>query len=139
MMNLVSHGLMMEYHMKCEIIFANLSISGMGKLNGLPAILMKMDFVMVENYRGWFRNVQNKEEHENEERCEFFYDTAQEPPVCEIRRFEMIKYSFGQEEKYVPIKEYEYDDSTRTNKDACHAYQEIFHNMDEVWLVTRAE
>nr|GEU56901.1 putative reverse transcriptase domain-containing protein [Tanacetum cinerariifolium] len=120
---------------------------GMGKLNGLPAILMKMDFVMVENYRGWFRdhirgpyanyyrNVQNKEEHENKERCEFFYDTAQEPPVCEIRRFEMIKYSFGQEEKYVAIKEYEYDDSTRTNKDACHAYQEIFHNMDEGCLV----
>ncbi|GKD60599.1 hypothetical protein Tco_1298108, partial [Tanacetum coccineum] len=43
------------------------------------------------------------------------------------------------EEEYVSIKEYEYDDLTRTNKDACHAYQEIFCNMDEGWLVTRAE
>ncbi|GJY60345.1 hypothetical protein Tco_0461002 [Tanacetum coccineum] len=43
------------------------------------------------------------------------------------------------EEKYVAIKEYEYDDLTRTSEDACHTYQEIFHNMDEGWLVTRAE
>ncbi|GJU18511.1 hypothetical protein Tco_1146477 [Tanacetum coccineum] len=43
------------------------------------------------------------------------------------------------EEEYVAIKEYQYDDLIRTNKDACHAYQEIFHNMDEGWLVTRAE
>ncbi|GJS99609.1 hypothetical protein Tco_0820779 [Tanacetum coccineum] len=42
------------------------------------------------------------------------------------------------EEEYVAVKEYEYDDFTRTNEDACHAYQEIFHNMDERWLVTRA-
>nr|GEU43674.1 zf-BED domain-containing protein [Tanacetum cinerariifolium] len=43
------------------------------------------------------------------------------------------------EEEYVVVKEYEYDDLTRTNKDACYAYQEIFHNMDEGWLVTSAE
>ncbi|GJR43338.1 hypothetical protein Tco_1311441 [Tanacetum coccineum] len=73
------------------------------------------------------------------ERCELFNNHAQEPLVCEIRRFEMIKYSFGQEEEYVAVKEYEYDNSTRTNKDACHAYQEIFCNMDEGWLETRAE
>ncbi|GJW94572.1 hypothetical protein Tco_0174244 [Tanacetum coccineum] len=82
---------------------------------------------------------QEKEEQHKEGRCDLFNDPAQEPPVCKIRRFEMIKYSFGQEEEYVAIKEYEYDDLTRTNEDACHAYQEIFHNMDEGWLVTRAE
>ncbi|GKD22094.1 hypothetical protein Tco_1223797 [Tanacetum coccineum] len=43
------------------------------------------------------------------------------------------------EEEYVAIKEYEYDDLTRTNEDACHAYQEVFRNMDEGWLVTMAE
>ncbi|GJZ79698.1 hypothetical protein Tco_0644535 [Tanacetum coccineum] len=64
---------------------------------------------------------------------------TQEPPVCKIRRFEIIKYSFGHKEEYVAIKEYEYDDLVRTNKDTCHAYQEIFRNMDEEWLVTRAE
>ncbi|GJW01253.1 hypothetical protein Tco_1556504 [Tanacetum coccineum] len=74
-----------------------------------------------------------------EGQCDLFDDPAQELPVCKIRRFEMIKYSFGQEEEYVAIKEYEYDDSTRTNQDACHAYQEIFRNMNEGCLVTRAE
>ncbi|GJT91367.1 hypothetical protein Tco_1080212 [Tanacetum coccineum] len=43
------------------------------------------------------------------------------------------------EEEYVAVKEYEYDGLTRTNEDECHAYQEIFCNMDEGWLVRRAE
>ncbi|GJR17862.1 hypothetical protein Tco_0966389 [Tanacetum coccineum] len=68
-------------------------------------------------------DIQEKEEQHEEGRCDLFDDPAQEPPVCKIRRFEMIKYSFGQEEEYVAIKEYEYDDLTRTNEDACHAYQ----------------
>ncbi|GJS18566.1 hypothetical protein Tco_0413038 [Tanacetum coccineum] len=42
-------------------------------------------------------------------------------------------------EKYVAIKEDEYDDLTNTNEDACRAYQEIFRNMDEGWLVKRDE
>ncbi|GJT90767.1 hypothetical protein Tco_1079612 [Tanacetum coccineum] len=76
---------------------------------------------------------------DKEGRYDLFDNPAQEPPVCKIRRFDMIKYLFGQEEEYVAVKEYEYDDLTRTNKDAWHAYQEIFRNMDEGWLVTRAE
>ncbi|GJR67070.1 hypothetical protein Tco_0013136 [Tanacetum coccineum] len=83
-------------------------------------------------------DVQEKEE-QHKERCNLFDDTAHNAPVCKIRRFEMIKYSFGQDEEYVAIKECEYDDLTRTNEDACHAYQEIFHSMDEGWVVTRAE
>nr|GEW74228.1 hypothetical protein [Tanacetum cinerariifolium] len=55
-----------------------------------------------------------------------------------MRRFEMIKYSFGQDEEYVAIKEDEYD-LTRTSEDACRAYQEIFRMMEEGWMVTRAE
>ncbi|GJR09154.1 hypothetical protein Tco_0791806 [Tanacetum coccineum] len=82
---------------------------------------------------------QEKKEQHKEGRCDLFNDPTREPSVCNIRRFKMIKYSFGQEEEYVAIKEYEYDDLTRTNEDACHAYQEIFRNMDEGWLVTRAE
>ncbi|GJU86940.1 hypothetical protein Tco_1294486 [Tanacetum coccineum] len=38
-----------------------------------------------------------------EELCEIH-----ELPVCNIKRFEMIKYSFGQDEEYVAIKEDEY-------------------------------
>ncbi|GJR37211.1 hypothetical protein Tco_1212895 [Tanacetum coccineum] len=66
-------------------------------------------------------------------------DPTQEPPVGKIRRFEMIKYSFGQDKEYAAIKEHEYDDFTRANDDACHVYQEIFRNIDEGWLVTREE
>ncbi|GJX54390.1 hypothetical protein Tco_0282759 [Tanacetum coccineum] len=78
---------------------------------------------------------QEKEEQHKEGRCDLFNDPAREPPVCKIRRSEMIKYSFRQEEEYVAIKQYKYDDLTRTNEDACHAYQEIFCNIDEGWLV----
>ncbi|GJT72957.1 hypothetical protein Tco_1032243 [Tanacetum coccineum] len=85
-------------------------------------------------------DIQKEDElYKNKERCELFDNPRQEPPVCKIRRFVMITYSFGQEEEYVAVKEYEYDDLCRTNEDACHAYQEIFHSMDEGWLVTRAE
>ncbi|GJX46193.1 hypothetical protein Tco_0271383 [Tanacetum coccineum] len=76
-------------------------------------------------------------EHNNEERCELFND--HELPVCTIRRFEMIKYSFRQDEEYVAIKEDEYEDLTNPSKDACRAYQEIFRMMDEGWKVTSTE
>nr|GEU62143.1 hypothetical protein [Tanacetum cinerariifolium] len=69
-----------------------------------------------------------KNEHEDEERCELFDDY--EFPVFTIKRFKMIKYSLGQEEKYVAVKENEYEDLTSTNEDACRAYQEIFRIMD---------
>nr|GEZ12358.1 hypothetical protein [Tanacetum cinerariifolium] len=82
-------------------------------------------------YSNYYSIVQDEEEQEDKERCELFDDPAQESIICKIKRFEMIKYSFGQE--------YEHDDLTRTNEDACHAYQEIFHNIDEGWLVTRAK
>ncbi|GJW25692.1 hypothetical protein Tco_0039503 [Tanacetum coccineum] len=65
----------------------------------------------------------NELEYENEtyderhELCE-----AHELPVCNIRRFEMIKYSFEQDEEYVAVKEDEYDNLGRTNDDACKAY-----------------
>ncbi|GKB10868.1 hypothetical protein Tco_0844791 [Tanacetum coccineum] len=76
----------------------------------------------------------NHEVDERDELCEIH-----ELPVCNIRRFEMIKYSFGQDEEYVAIKEDEYDDLARTSEDACRAYQEIFRMMDEGWMVTRAD
>nr|GEV85173.1 zf-BED domain-containing protein [Tanacetum cinerariifolium] len=81
-------------------------------------------------------DVYNDEEHEDEERRK---DTAHNAPVCKIKRFEMISYSFGQDEEYVAIKECECDDLTKTNEDACRAYQKIFRSMDEGWVVTRAE
>ncbi|GKD35414.1 hypothetical protein Tco_1250923 [Tanacetum coccineum] len=74
-----------------------------------------------------------------DERQEICSNETHELPVCNIRRFEMIKYSFGDDEEYVVVKEDEYDDLTNTSEDACRAYQEIFCIMDEGWTVTRDE
>ncbi|GJZ75555.1 hypothetical protein Tco_0640020 [Tanacetum coccineum] len=77
---------------------------------------------------------ENETQDERQEFCE-----NHELPVCNMRRFEMIKYSFGQDEEYVAVKEDEYDDLAKTSDDACRAYQEIFRMMDEGWMVTRGE
>ncbi|GJX88047.1 hypothetical protein Tco_0340061 [Tanacetum coccineum] len=69
----------------------------------------------------------------NKELCEIH-----EPPVCNIKKYMMIKYSFNDDEEYVAVKEDEYDDLIMTRRDACQAYQEIFRIMDEGWMVTRA-
>ncbi|GJR67011.1 hypothetical protein Tco_0013076 [Tanacetum coccineum] len=77
---------------------------------------------------------ENETHNERPELCE-----AHELPMCNIRRFEMIKYSFGQDEEYIAVKEDEYSEFTNTSKEAIHAYREIFRMMDEGWMVTRAE
>ncbi|GJS83604.1 reverse transcriptase domain-containing protein [Tanacetum coccineum] len=76
----------------------------------------------------------NHEDNEREELCE-----VHELPVCNIRRYMMIKYSFNNDEEYVAVKEDEYDDLTIIREEACRAYQEIFQKIDEGWMVTRAE
>nr|GEV87818.1 C2 calcium/lipid-binding domain, CaLB [Tanacetum cinerariifolium] len=70
-------------------------------------------------------------DQDDEERCELFDDATQELLVCTVRRFKMIKYSFGQDKEYVAVKEDEYEDLMSTSKDACRAYQEIFRKMEE--------
>ncbi|GJX60790.1 hypothetical protein Tco_0292180 [Tanacetum coccineum] len=60
---------------------------------------------------------ENETHDEGQELCE-----THELPVCNMRIFKMIKYSFGQDEEYVAVKEDEYDDLARTSKDACRAY-----------------
>ncbi|GJR23137.1 hypothetical protein Tco_0971664 [Tanacetum coccineum] len=92
------------------------------------------DFEITNGDRNKYEN-----EHEDDERYELCGNETHELPVCTIRIFEMIKYSFGQDEEYVAVKEDEYEDLTSTSKDACRAYQEIFRMMDEGWMVTRLE
>ncbi|GJS81226.1 hypothetical protein Tco_0747767 [Tanacetum coccineum] len=75
----------------------------------------------------------NDEDNGNKELCEIH-----EPPVCNIRKYMMIKYSFNDYEEYVAVKGDEYDDLIMTRRDACQAYQEIFRIIDEVWMVTKA-
>nr|GEU30348.1 hypothetical protein [Tanacetum cinerariifolium] len=80
------------------------------------------------NEREW------ENEHEDDERYELCGNETHEFPVCNIRRFEMIKYLFRQNEEYVAVKENEYEDLISTRKNACRAYQEIFRMMDEEWM-----
>nr|GEX77419.1 hypothetical protein [Tanacetum cinerariifolium] len=88
-------------------------------------------------YANYYSAFLDKDEHEDKDKHGLFDD--QNRLVCNIRIFEMIKYSFGEDEEYVAIKEHEYNDLKSTNEDACRLYQEIFHRMDEGWMVTRAE
>ncbi|GJW43793.1 hypothetical protein Tco_0072592 [Tanacetum coccineum] len=78
----------------------------------------------------------NETHEEGHELCSI---KTHEVPVCQIKRYKMIKYSFNNEEEYVAVKEDEYDDLTITSEEACRAYQEIFRMMDEGWMVTRTE
>ncbi|GKE14820.1 hypothetical protein Tco_1422397 [Tanacetum coccineum] len=41
-----------------------------------------------------------------------------DPSICNVRRFEMIKYSFDADEEYIAIKEHEHLNHSRTNIDA---------------------
>ncbi|GKD73543.1 hypothetical protein Tco_1331825, partial [Tanacetum coccineum] len=50
-----------------------------------------------------------EEEQYKENKCELLGNPRQEPPVCKIGRFEVIKYSFRPAEKYIAIKECEHD------------------------------
>ncbi|GJT23156.1 hypothetical protein Tco_0893093 [Tanacetum coccineum] len=92
-----------------------------------------------ENTNGDRNEWEYENEHEDDKRHKLCGNEAHEFPVCNIRRFELIKYSFGQDEEYVAVKENEYEGLTSTSKDASRAYQEIFHMMDEGWTVTRTK
>ncbi|GKD73675.1 hypothetical protein Tco_1331957 [Tanacetum coccineum] len=72
--------------------------------------------------------INDDDNDEREELCEVY-----KPPVCKIRKYRMIKYSFNYDEEYVAVKEDEYDDLTITEKEACQAYQEIFRMIDKGW------
>ncbi|GJT15250.1 hypothetical protein Tco_0873956 [Tanacetum coccineum] len=76
----------------------------------------------------------NEDNNKSKELCEI-----QELPVCNIRRYMMIKYSFNNDEEFIAVKEEEHDDLTMKRSDACQAYQEIFRIMDEGWKVTHTK
>ncbi|GJY94679.1 hypothetical protein Tco_0511040 [Tanacetum coccineum] len=74
---------------------------------------------------------ENETHEEGHELCSI---KTREVPICQKKRYKMIKYSFKDEEEYVAAKEDEYDDLTITSEEACRAYQEIFRMMDEGWM-----
>ncbi|GJS17698.1 hypothetical protein Tco_0412170 [Tanacetum coccineum] len=98
----------------------------------------KATFAQWKNYgQGLYVNAKTKKDYNHNldnNNAGYTQDTKKErhdPSVCNIRIFEMIKYSFRDDKEYVAIKENEYDDFTNTSREAIHAYQEIFHMMDE--------
>nr|GEW06252.1 uncharacterized mitochondrial protein AtMg00810-like [Tanacetum cinerariifolium] len=50
--------------------------------------------------------------NEDDEMYELCGNETHELPVCIVRRFEMIKYAFGQDKDYVAVREDEYEDLT---------------------------
>ncbi|GKA90003.1 hypothetical protein Tco_0811815 [Tanacetum coccineum] len=81
--------------------------------------------------------VNEEDERSNERRCKLLGIPYIKPPTCKSEKFEVIKYSFGPEEEYVAIKEYEYDIWVRTKENVSHVYQGNFHKKDEGWTVAR--
>ncbi|GJR13559.1 hypothetical protein Tco_0796211 [Tanacetum coccineum] len=55
-------------------------------------------------------------------------DPIPEPSNCKVRRFEMMKYSFNDDEEYITIKESEY---LNHSKDSLDAYQELLRLIDD--------
>ncbi|GJX55632.1 hypothetical protein Tco_0285529 [Tanacetum coccineum] len=60
-------------------------------------------------------------------------DPIPEPSNYKVRRFEMMKYSFNDDEEYITIKESEYLNHL---KDCLDTYREILRLIDEGWVVT---
>ncbi|GKD16734.1 reverse transcriptase domain-containing protein [Tanacetum coccineum] len=55
-------------------------------------------------------------------------DLIPEPSNCKVRRFEVMKYSFNDDEEYITIKESEY---LNHSKDSLDAYQELLRLIDD--------
>ncbi|GJT64913.1 hypothetical protein Tco_1016393 [Tanacetum coccineum] len=56
-----------------------------------------------------------------------------EPSNCKIRRFDMMKYSFDDDEEYITMKVFEYLNHLI---DSLDAYRELLRLIDEEWVVT---
>ncbi|GJS61127.1 hypothetical protein Tco_0655911 [Tanacetum coccineum] len=53
--------------------------------------------------------VNEEDERSKEMRCKLLGLPYMKPPTCKTEKFEVVKYSFGPEEEYDAITEYEYD------------------------------
>nr|GEW04239.1 hypothetical protein [Tanacetum cinerariifolium] len=83
----------------------------------------------VSNIFGRIYDTRNAQDNQRHEECRD--DPTLEPSVCKIRIFEMMKYSFNDDQEYISIKESEYHNHSKDNLDA---YQELLHIIDEGWV-----
>ncbi|GJR30790.1 hypothetical protein Tco_1107022 [Tanacetum coccineum] len=56
-----------------------------------------------------------------------------DPSNCKVRKFEMMKYSFNDDEEYITIKESEHLNHSKKSLDA---YRELLRLINEGWVVT---
>ncbi|GJV48315.1 hypothetical protein Tco_1438527 [Tanacetum coccineum] len=85
--------------------------------------------IFGKNYEA--SNVDDTQENQGHE--EHTNNPTPEPSNCKIRRFEMIKYTFNDDEEYIIIKESEY---LNHSKDSLDAYRELLRLINEGWAVT---
>ncbi|GJX33080.1 hypothetical protein Tco_0242935 [Tanacetum coccineum] len=69
---------------------------------------------------------------ENQGYDEHMGNETPEQSVCKIRRFEMMKYSFSDNEEYITIKE---SDHLNHSKKGLDAYRELLRLTNERWIV----
>ncbi|GJV14954.1 hypothetical protein Tco_1360277 [Tanacetum coccineum] len=60
-------------------------------------------------------------------------DPTPEPSNCKVRRFEMMKYSFNDDEEYITVKE---SKLLNHSKKSLDAYRELLRLINEGWVVT---
>nr|GEX20371.1 RNA-directed DNA polymerase homolog [Tanacetum cinerariifolium] len=86
-------------------------------------------YLEVNNIFGRNYDISDAQDNQrNEERRD---DPTLEPSYCKIWRFEMMNYSFNDDEEYITIKESEY---LNHSKDSLDAYQELLRLIDEGWI-----
>ncbi|GJR52449.1 hypothetical protein Tco_1402970 [Tanacetum coccineum] len=85
--------------------------------------------IFGRNYKA--SNVRDTQENQGHE--EHKDNPTPEPSNYKIKRFEMMKYSFNDDEEYITIKESEY---LNHSKDSLDAYRELLRLIDEGWVMT---
>ncbi|GKC03951.1 hypothetical protein Tco_0995561 [Tanacetum coccineum] len=75
----------------------------------------------------------DRDTQENQGHEEHTDNQTPEQSICKIRRFEMMKYSFNDDEEYITIKESEH---LNHYKDSLDAYRELLRLINEGWVVT---
>ncbi|GJV04558.1 hypothetical protein Tco_1338127 [Tanacetum coccineum] len=91
-------------------------------------------FTRMENFRrGPYANIKTEWANNPYLDINRTFGKDYEANNIDFRRFEMMKYSFDDDEEYITIKEYEY---LKHSKDSLDAYRELF---DEGWVITTTE
>ncbi|GJU66444.1 uncharacterized mitochondrial protein-like protein [Tanacetum coccineum] len=88
----------------------------------------------VIKFYGWKNEASNVSDiQENQGHKENKGNRNPEPSNCKIKRFEMMKYLFDDDEEYITMKESEY---LNHSKDSLDAYRELLRLIDKGWVVT---